>query len=139
MLPSQSQANQSTYGQSTLGQWPLTSHARSETVEEEDEKEDDAVQPEPSNDVPVLDSTSRGPSEMEYEPGDATRVESGESVENTVRHATKPLGTEELDDSEGDTTLYPISKPNDSPTPKLKTPANHNMFNTLSSGSLFGP
>ena len=52
MVPPQSQANQSAYGQSTLRQWSLTSHARIETVDEEEEKEDDAVQPEPSNNVP---------------------------------------------------------------------------------------
>ena len=118
-----------------MGQWSLTSHARIETVDEEDEKEkeDDAVQPEPSNNVPGLGTTVHDPSEMEY---DATRVESGENIESTVRQNTKPLGTVEFDDSEGDTTLHSIPKLNDSPT---KTPAIHNMLNAPQPGSSCGP
>ena len=139
MLPLQSQANQSTYGQSALGQWSLANHARIETVEEEDEKEDEAVQPDPSIKVPSLDTASHGPSEMEYEPTDPTRVEKGEGAENTVRQDTKPLDTVELDDPKGDATLCSIPKPNDSPTPKLKKPTSHNMLNTPPPGLLFGP
>ena len=131
MVPSQSQTNQSTYGQSTLRQWSLTSHARIETVEEEDEKVDDATQPEPSNNVSDLDTTPHGPSEMEYE--------RSESVENTVRQNTKPLDAVELSDPKCDATLHHISKPEDSPTPKLKKPAIHIILSEPSSGLLLGP
>lgn len=130
MVPSQSQANQSTYGQSTLGQWSLTSHARIETVEEEDEKVDDATQPEPSNNLSDLDTTPHGPSEMEYE--------RSESVENTVRQNTKPLDAVGLSDPKRDATLQHISKPNDSPTPKLKKSAIHIILSEPLSGLLFG-
>ena len=131
LVPSQSQANQSTYGQSTLGQWSLTSHARIETVEEEDEKVDDATQPESSNNLSDLDTTPYGPSEMEYE--------RSESVENTVRQNTKPLDAVELSDPKCDATLHHILKPNDSPTPKLKMPAIHIILSEPPSGLLFGP
>jgi hypothetical protein len=114
----------------------LPSHALIETTEEEDEKEDDAVQPETSNNVSGLGTTFHGASEREYRSSDATRVESVESVKNTVQQASKPIDTVEFEGSKCDTTLHSISKPNESPAPKLNKPL-HNMFNTPPSSSLF--
>jgi len=134
LIPPQCNTSYSTYNQSA---WSLASHARLEVVEEEEEA--DKVQPEQSSNVPSLKVSFHGPSEMEYERSDVTRVESSEAAESAVRQDTETLDIIPLHDSEGDTPRCSISKSNVPLTPKLKNPVIHDMLNSPASGMFFRP
>jgi len=138
LIPSQSYAHQSTYDQ-YLVPWPLTSYARLEVVEEEIEPENDAVQPETSNNGPNLEVTPHAPSViMVDECGDATSCERGESMERSTGQDSKPLDIVPPDDPDDHTTHESISKPSVSPTPEPTEPVTHEyILNSPPPGLLF--
>jgi len=119
LIPSQSDAHQSTYNQ-YLVPWSLTSYARLEVVEEEIEPENDAVQPETSNNGPNLEVTPRGPSVMDDKCGNATGCERGESMERAIGQDSKPLDTAPADDPDQVHHVAPVAHsfpPPSSPPP----------------------